>query len=104
MKSKKAINRAGIVCREWWMNPNAEVTDEVVEAWNDVVEWRATFERPLKQITQLLRAFAKREAGDRDPVVAQRLKRTPTIIDKLAWSKSSCGRQGSMNGRLRPSG
>jgi GTP pyrophosphokinase len=85
VKSKKAINRAGIVCRDWWMTPKARVTDEVVEGWNDVVEWRSSFDRPLKTTTQGLRGFAKREAGSkREPVVAQRLKRMPTIVDKLA--------------------
>lgn len=66
------------------MNPNARATLEVAEAWNDIVEWRASLEKPLRNTTQLLRRFARREASEREPVVAQRLKRMPTIVDKLA--------------------
>ena len=64
------------------------VTDQTLRDAVDVaLEWRASFQRPLNTVTQGLRQFVRRElqvdAGTRLPV-GQRLKRLPTIIDKLA--------------------
>lgn len=76
--------------RRWWLDPDpdAPVTEAVLEAGAIVFDFRASFQRPLDKVTIQLRRFVRREVEE--VIVAQRLKRLPTIIDKL-------GRQPSMD-------
>ena len=88
--SRKQVRKAATVLRKWWMAPYADepVPDEVVAAWIVVGDFRASFQRPLDKVTIQLRRFVARETSG--VIVAQRLKRMPTILDKL-------GRQPTMD-------
>lgn len=83
MPSKKAINRAGQLLREWWGDPAAEADDvlELTEAVRRVAEWRTSHQHPLVLVNNGVRAFVRAEGGT--ILVSQRLKRVPTIVDKL---------------------
>lgn len=73
--SKSAIRRAGEVLRT--MNEGPQYQD----ALTLLNSWRASHVRPLHSLMQGLRKIA----AEFEPIiVAQRLKRTPTIIDKLS--------------------
>ena len=92
MPSKGEYNRAGDYLRDWWMYPSSKdprADDEAAlrTAVELVVDWRASFQKPLNAVTQGLRQFVRREQGVGPNVtvpVAQRLKRLVTIVDKLA--------------------
>lgn len=53
----------------------------IVAAANQVWAWRASFQTPLTKVAVGLRQFVQRESSQ--IIVAQRLKRFPTIIEKL---------------------
>jgi ppGpp synthetase/RelA/SpoT-type nucleotidyltranferase len=91
--TKGDYNRAGDTMRDWWMNPNArnprdmDVDDPFLAAGRLVLGWRASYQRPLKTATQGVRQFVRSVRGlpATAPVpVGQRLKRLPTLVDKLA--------------------
>ncbi len=67
--------------RKWWRVIDAPITEDVLDAWGLVSDYRATFQRPLDKVTISLRRFVLYEADE--VVVAQRLKRMPTILEKL---------------------
>ncbi len=73
--SKTEINRAG----QSLVN-NSPKTVEYQKALAIVNEWRVCHAYPISTFKSTLR---KKVAGYKDPIVAQRLKRLPTIIDKL---------------------
>jgi putative GTP pyrophosphokinase len=82
--SKSKINRAADRVREWWVNEPIELIDkdaELRQAAVLVVRYRLSFQTPLNKVAVGLRQFVAREANE--IVVAQRLKRLPTIIGKL---------------------
>jgi putative GTP pyrophosphokinase len=80
--SRKQIRKAASLLRKWWISPeDPPVTDEVAEAWLLVRDFRAGFQRPLDKVTIQLRRIVGYESEE--VVVAQRLKRMPTILDKL---------------------
>ncbi|MCC6223699.1 MAG: RelA/SpoT domain-containing protein [Thermoleophilia bacterium] len=79
--SKSQINRAADTLRVWWLDPDATATERIVEAFEVVEAFRASFSYPLRKTTVGLRQFVQRESTRID--VAQRLKRMPTILDKL---------------------
>lgn len=90
--SKSAIDRAGLVLREWYMNPNRAMRrdPEVVAAMMLLAfDFRPTFQTPLDKVTMGMRSMLKTVSanvpgpGGRIPV-GQRLKREGPIIDKLA--------------------
>ena len=80
--SRTAIDNAGHFLRDWWLGaegvPDEELDARIELLWN----YRATFRRPLKKVTVGVRQFVQRESSE--VVVGERLKRIPTIIDKLA--------------------
>jgi GTP pyrophosphokinase len=78
--SRKAIDRAGIAVRDWWLDPDPDV-DLPEEAFNVLWEYRRTFRGPLQKVTVGMRQFVQRESTQ--ILVAQRLKRVPTIVEKL---------------------
>lgn len=84
--SRREIDRAGADVRERWTNfalpDNLIATDPALGAAFDlVIEFRDSFQDPLKKVTVGVRQFVQRESSE--VIVAQRLKRLPTILDKL---------------------
>ena len=78
--SRKAVDRAGEMARDYWaatllLSPVVE--DAFTVAWT----FRAEFQRPLTKVVMGLRSFTHTE--EVAAFVAQRLKRMPTILDKL---------------------
>jgi putative GTP pyrophosphokinase len=76
-ESKSQINKAGKVLANLTHN-----TDELLWAVDLTGRWRACHAYPINTLQSTLRTKLKNH-GYRDYVVAQRLKRLPTIIDKL---------------------
>ena len=75
-ESKKGINRAGQTLVEGTADAS------IIEAARDLVgRWRACHLYPINTFQSTLRRKASSYPGD--VIVAQRLKRMPTIIDKL---------------------
>jgi putative GTP pyrophosphokinase len=88
--SRNQVRKAASTCRKWWLDPDvdAPLTEEVSDAIGLLLGFRATFQKPLDKVTIQLRRFVGYESSD--VIVAQRLKRMPTILDKL-------GRQPTMD-------
>ena len=80
--SRKRIRKAAKLLRQWWHDPSALVTIEVGDAWEIVSDFRTTFQRPLDKVTIQLRRYVQRCTPE-NVLVAQRLKRMPTILAKL---------------------
>jgi putative GTP pyrophosphokinase len=85
--SRSAIDRAGDELRRFWLEGGA-VTPETVAAFGAMIAFRESFQLPLKKTVMGLRSMVSsecpelREKGARVPV-AQRLKRSEQIINKL---------------------
>ncbi len=79
--SRSQIDRAGVVLRDWWASDALDSADEVWEAWRLVSRFRAEFATPLTKVVMGMRSFMNSEGLP--VVVAQRLKRMPTMLDKL---------------------
>jgi len=79
--SRRRIDRAGETLRDWWKDPGRDVDDEIHEALTILWEYRLSFRKPLKKVTAGLRQFVQRESSQ--TLVSERLKRLPTIVDKL---------------------
>ena len=73
--SKKELNRAGASLR------GAPDKSPPREALNLLHKWRSAHQRPLNSIQMWLRSVIRAEKSS--PIVAQRLKRAPSIIRKL---------------------
>ena len=87
--AKKRIDAAGTRLRDWWSNPllPGDLLDsdtQLREAATLVFDYRDRFQDPLNKTTISLRRFVQRESQSPEVLVAQRLKRMPTILDKLA--------------------
>jgi putative GTP pyrophosphokinase len=85
--SRRQINIAGERIREWWYDrsiPSGALLDdpELRAALMLMVRFRIGFQDPLNRVTMGVRSFVKSESAP--IVVAQRLKRLPTIMQKLA--------------------
>lgn len=76
--SKGSINRAGDV-----LASTASTEDELHEAYVILNNWRASHGLPLNTIQMYLRQSAKKFDNERNFIIAQRLKRVPSIIDKI---------------------
>lgn len=74
--SKKSINRAG----QTLVDDNADAA-EIDQARDLANQWRACHAYPINTFQATLRKKLTGFSGE--PIVAQRLKRMPTIIDKL---------------------
>lgn len=82
--SSKAIDRAGVRLRDWAASgrPEEEFLDEkFLECAEAVWEYRRELAPTLRKVTVGVRQFVQR--GSTQVFVAQRLKRLPTIINKL---------------------
>ncbi|GHV08363.1 (p)ppGpp synthetase [Campylobacterota bacterium] len=77
MFSRKAINRSGEILVS--NNVNSQEYESALQMLND---WRALHLVPLNTFQATLRSYVKSVAG-RNSIVAQRLKRVPTILDKM---------------------
>lgn len=100
--SKSEVNRAGVlIARELSRVKTVdEMTDREVDEAGAAIEvidwWRGEHARPLSRVAANLRYYAAKEGP---PVVAQRLKRVPTIIDKLKREpKMKLARMGDIGG------
>ena len=80
--SRAAIDKAGYLVRDWWLGPEREVPADVAGAGAVLHAYRGTFREPLKKTTVGVRQFVQRESSA--VIVGQRLKRVPTILDKLS--------------------
>jgi hypothetical protein len=81
--SRSQIRRAAKTIRDLWLaRADATITRKHVEAWGMLAEYRGTFQRPLDKVTIQLRRIVGYESAQ--VIVAQRLKRMPTIVDKLS--------------------
>lgn len=80
--SKNQITKAGKALRKHRQGAKKLTAQEMAEAIERLDHWRECHSYPLQKATMGLRQRAKTEACT-DPRVSQRLKRRPTIIDKL---------------------
>lgn len=80
--SKSEINRAGSRLREFFRDGDLEDETAVSRALDIVQEFRASFQYPLTKTAVGVRQFVQQESST--VIVAQRLKRLPKIIEKLA--------------------
>ena len=79
--SKGEIDRAGAWLVPWWKDPNAPYSQEVTEAYAVVENWRTSHAMPLLTFRMALQNRAKRV--DPKAIVAQRLKRFSSVMNKL---------------------
>lgn len=79
--SNAEVNRAGAVLRDWWSRGPEAMDDEHQRALDLLWAYRSGFQVPLTGVVMSLRSFMRSEGVD--VVVGQRLKRMPTILDKL---------------------
>jgi ppGpp synthetase/RelA/SpoT-type nucleotidyltranferase len=83
--SKSRADRAGQALRHWWIDGSADAMrakTPLSEHGEVAVDYRATFQEPLKKVTVGVRQFVERESSA--IIVGQRLKRMPQILNKLA--------------------
>lgn len=81
MPSKTQVDKAGAALREWWYSPR-RMDDDLRKAVGVVWEYRDGFQYPTTKVSANLRHYVKRAGVE--VVIAQRLKRLPRIIEKLA--------------------
>jgi putative GTP pyrophosphokinase len=94
--SKNEVNRAGEVIAERRVLTTPDEIGRLIAAVMVVDWWRSEHARPLTLVAANLRYYAG-EVGK--PVVAQRLKRLPTIADKLVRQpKMKLARMGDIGG------
>jgi len=79
--SRGEIDSAGRCIRDYWRTDEQEIDDRVSAAFEVAWKYRLEFQVPLTSVVMGLRSFVKSEGAP--VVVAQRLKRMPTILDKL---------------------
>ena len=79
-RSKKSIDRAGTALRDWWRGDDP-LDSNLEDAIAVVVGYREGFNAPLNTVTMGIRSRVKTIGAP--VVVSQRLKRLPTIVDKL---------------------
>jgi putative GTP pyrophosphokinase len=78
--SRTQVNRAGDVLRAWQLGENLE-QEPYERAYDVLLAFRAAHQYPLMKATVGLRSMVRTE--DCKVEVTQRLKRIPTILDKL---------------------
>jgi putative GTP pyrophosphokinase len=76
VESKNQINKAGVI-----LASDHPLPSELAWAWGLANRWRACHAYPINTFQATLRTKLRLFA--KDPIAAQRLKRMPTIIDKL---------------------
>jgi ppGpp synthetase/RelA/SpoT-type nucleotidyltranferase len=86
--SKNQVDRAGRLVRDLSVIEGegervTEAGERFIEAVTIIESWRALHARPLRRVNANLRYYVSK-AGAGEHSVTQRLKRLPTIVDKLA--------------------
>lgn len=85
--SKNHVNWAGDVLRGYTLGASSRrpVDDpaSLVDAVETIAAWRASHALPLTRVAVGLRYYVEKHTVKRPIVVAQRLKRFPTLVDKL---------------------
>jgi hypothetical protein len=79
--TRSQVNKAGKTLRVWWTD-QLMMTPEVEAAIEVLWQWRASHQYPLIKANNGLRSMVRTEGCQIE--VSQRLKRVPTIIDKLS--------------------
>ncbi len=79
--SKGEIDRSGTILIPWWTDPEAKLDDHLWEAYKVVENWRTSHGLPLNVVQAVLRSRAQRV--EPNVIVAQRLKRMSSIMNKL---------------------
>lgn len=79
--SKGEIDRVADRLLPWWTDPDAETTPEIGRCYGVVQNWRTSHGFPLNTFQMGLRRRAARV--ERGALVAQRLKRFSSIMNKL---------------------
>ena len=77
---KGQIDRAGALLIPWWTNPEVE-PDDLWQQFMIVENWRTCHSLPLNVFQAALRSRAKRM--EEDVLVAQRMKRFSSVMNKL---------------------
>lgn len=76
------VNKAGRILRQWQLtNPPRVASEEIMKAMAILLGFRAAHQYPLLKANMGLRSMVQTEGCRVE--VSQRLKRVPTIIDKL---------------------
>jgi hypothetical protein len=83
---KGEIDRAGSILVPWWTNFDAPTTQECGDALLVVQNWRTSHAMPLLTFRMGLTKRAKRVAPD--ALIAQRLKRFSSVMDKLVRERN----------------
>lgn len=79
--SRSSVNNAGVYLRDYWRTLLVEDADKFNRSLDIAWRYRAEFQTPLTKVVMGMRSFITTEGVP--VVVAQRLKRLPTILDKL---------------------
>lgn len=84
--SRRQIDLAGERLRDWWLDSRlssdlVHTDPKLSTAANLALDFRAGFQLPVSKTAMGLRSFVSRESSR--VIVSQRLKRMPTIMDKL---------------------
>lgn len=89
MPSRTRIDRAGASLRDWWVRESERPSaagdrdlDALAPDLDVVWEYRAQFQDPLTRVSANLRYYVGQESSE--IIIAQRLKRLPQIVNKLA--------------------
>lgn len=97
--SKHSVSKAGDILRDCLFN-NPETCDRasLEDSFSTLSRWRYAFTYPLIKFNVLLRNTVKRK-GYKGTLIAQRLKRTPSIVLKLQrFRKMELGRMQDIAG------
>ena len=81
-ESKHQIDKAGNILVKSLINDDILRNPEWDRAWDLVNKWRSCHAYPINTFQATLRHYMHQYTY-KDPIIAQRLKRMPTIIDKL---------------------
>jgi hypothetical protein len=79
--SKGEIDKSGGVLIPWWTDPDAKLDDPLYQAYKVVENWRTSHGLPLNVVQAVLRSRSQRVEAN--VIVAQRLKRFSSILNKL---------------------
>lgn len=78
---KKRIRKSGEILTADWSEFNDADFDGVLEAFDILSNWRSAHAYPVQAVLVLVRSKAQRI--DESSLIVQRLKRTPSILEKL---------------------